>query len=211
MHRWNIFLIEALSMLASPQIKTVKPPDKKPGISHRSSFLRRRSVKFQFVGRAASKACWLTWFICKIPKILVCLALYYESVRFIETTTYQCQQLKLNLSSTQINFEFYCLMTNQTPALLVQRAPWAWAAVMLLQSLYFSSPPSPPPPSYNPRRPSPRYIRKSRWPPLMVRRTIFRRSQGKIRDCEQSSRATTHKIDFIFPRWGYEFACTSKS
>ena len=49
MHRWNIFLIEALSMLASPQIKTVKPPDKKPGISDRSSFLRRRSVKFQFV------------------------------------------------------------------------------------------------------------------------------------------------------------------
>ena len=27
-----------------PQIKTVKPPDKKPGISDRSSFLRRRSV-----------------------------------------------------------------------------------------------------------------------------------------------------------------------
>ena len=25
-HRWNIFLIEALSMLASPQIKTVEPP-----------------------------------------------------------------------------------------------------------------------------------------------------------------------------------------
>ena len=51
MHRWNIFLIEALSMLASPQIKTVKPPDKKPGISDRSSFLRRRSVKFHFVGQ----------------------------------------------------------------------------------------------------------------------------------------------------------------
>ena len=38
MHSWNIFLIEALSMLASPQIRTVKPPDKKPGISDRSSF-----------------------------------------------------------------------------------------------------------------------------------------------------------------------------
>ena len=44
MHKTNIFLvIEALSMLVSPQIKTVKPPDKKPGISDRSSFLRRRS------------------------------------------------------------------------------------------------------------------------------------------------------------------------
>ena len=32
-----------------PQIKTVKPPDKKPSISDRYSFLRRRSVKFQFV------------------------------------------------------------------------------------------------------------------------------------------------------------------
>ena len=32
-------------------------------------------------------------------------------------------------------------MTNQTPALLVQRAPWMRAAVMLLQSLFFSPPP----------------------------------------------------------------------
>ena len=29
-------------------------------------------------------------------------------------------------------------MTNETPALLAQRAPWTQAAVMLLQSLYFS-------------------------------------------------------------------------
>ena len=36
--RWNIFLIELLRMLASPQIKTVKPPYKKPSISERSSF-----------------------------------------------------------------------------------------------------------------------------------------------------------------------------
>ena len=35
-------------MLTS-QIKTVQPPDKKPGISDRSSFLRRRSIKFQIV------------------------------------------------------------------------------------------------------------------------------------------------------------------
>ena len=83
MHRWNIFLIEALSMLASPQIKTVKPPDKKPGISYKPSFFSRRSVRFQFVwqkllqyspGRVASKACWLTWFILRIPKILRVLA-----------------------------------------------------------------------------------------------------------------------------------------
>ena len=49
MYRWNIFLIKVLSMLTSPQIKMVKPPDKKPGISDRLSFLHRRSVKFQFV------------------------------------------------------------------------------------------------------------------------------------------------------------------
>ena len=37
-------------MLASPRIKTVKPPDKKPGaFSDRSSFLDRGVVKFQFV------------------------------------------------------------------------------------------------------------------------------------------------------------------
>ena len=35
-------------------------------------------------------------------------------------------------------------MTNQMPALQVQRAPWTRAAVMLLQSLYFSAPPPPP-------------------------------------------------------------------
>ena len=50
MHNWNIFLIEVLSMLTSPQFKTVKPPDKKPGsCSDGSSFLHRRTVKFQFV------------------------------------------------------------------------------------------------------------------------------------------------------------------
>ena len=32
----------------------------------------------------------------------------------------------------------YCLITNQTPALLVQHTPWTRAAVMLGQSLYFS-------------------------------------------------------------------------
>ena len=52
-------------------------------------------------------------------------------------------QLKLNPLSTQINI--YCLMTNQTPALLVQLAPWTRAAVLLLQSLYFSAPRPPAP------------------------------------------------------------------
>ena len=32
-HKRNIFLIESLSVFTSPQTKTVKPPDKKPGIS----------------------------------------------------------------------------------------------------------------------------------------------------------------------------------
>ena len=36
-------------MLASPQIKTVKPADKKPCFSDRLSFLPRHSIKFQFV------------------------------------------------------------------------------------------------------------------------------------------------------------------
>ena len=50
MHNGNIFLIEVLSMLTSPQFKTVKPPNKKPGsCSARSSFLHRCTVKFQFV------------------------------------------------------------------------------------------------------------------------------------------------------------------
>ena len=44
------------------------------------------------------------------------------------STTCQCRQLRLNPLSTQINI--CCLMTNQTPALLVQRAPWTPAAVM---------------------------------------------------------------------------------
>ena len=71
---------------------------------------------------------------------------------------------KIKLFSTQINF--YFLMTNQTPALLVQRARWTRAAVMSLQCLYF------------------RYIWKSRWPPLTVRRAISRRSHRKIGDYE---------------------------
>ena len=96
-------------------------------------------------GRAASKTCWLTWFIRKIAKILRVFGNVLWKRTFYRnddlSTTCQCRQLKLNPLSTQINI--YCLMTNQTPALLVQRAPWTQAAVMLLQSLYFSRPPPP--------------------------------------------------------------------
>ena len=148
---WNIFLIQGLNMLASPQIQTVKPADKKSGISDKSSFMRRRSVKFQFVWQNCVTTfpwpgCFKSMLAClfhpqNTKNPFMCLALYCESVRFIDTTTCQCRQLKLNLLSTEINF--YCLMTNQTPALLVQRAPWTQAAVMLLQPLYFSHPPPP--------------------------------------------------------------------
>ena len=158
-HKRNIFLIKSLSMLASPQTKTIKPPDiKKPGISDRSSFLRRRSVKFQFVWQ---KLCYnipsaglfqkhvgFRDLSAKYQKSFVCLRKMYLMVwkrAFYRnddlSTTCQCRQLKLNPLSTQINI--YCLMTNQTPALLVQRAPWTQAAVMLLQSFYFSRPPPP--------------------------------------------------------------------
>ena len=94
-------------------------------------------------------------FLIKIPKILRVLVQdvpygmkAYVYGNYNLSTTCQCRQLRLNPLSTQINI--YCLMINQTPALLVQRAPWTRAAVMLLESLYFSRPfpppPSPPPP-----------------------------------------------------------------
>ena len=57
--------------------------------------------------------------------------------------------------------------------------------------------------SYNPRRLPPRYICKSRWPPLSVRRPISRRSHEKIWDCEQSISYPTPKpipsLFFISP------------
>ena len=55
-------------------------------------------------------------FLIKIQKIL---RVFNGNVDLL--TTCQCRQLKLNPLSMQINI--YCLMTNQTPALLVQRAP----------------------------------------------------------------------------------------
>ena len=82
---------------------------------------------------------WTKWWR---PKITQKLGEQLSWKRFIETMT--CQRLvsvdnfKLILLSTQINI--YCLIANQMPALLVQRAQWTWAAVMLVQSLYFSLP-----------------------------------------------------------------------
>ena len=79
------------------------------------------------------------------PKIAQKLGEQLSWKRFVETTT--CQRLvsvgnfQLILLSMQINF--YCLLTNQTPALLVQHAPWMQVTVMLVQSLYFSRPPPP--------------------------------------------------------------------
>ena len=101
---------------------------------------------------------------------------FYGNV--VLSTTCQCRQLKLNLLSTQINI--YCLMTNQTPALLVQRAPWTRAAVMLLQSLYFSR--------FLPNRPRPlsSFDTYARWQPL-TQGARSRWSYGKIEDCEQSN------------------------
>ena len=154
-HKRNIFLIESLSMLASPQTRTVKTHDKKPGISDRSSFLHQRSVKFQFVWQKLCYNIPPAWPLrkhvgshdlsTKCQESFVCLRKMYLMVwkcAFYRnddlSTTCQCWQLKLNPLSTQINI--CCLMTNQTPVLLVQRTLWTQDAVMLLQSLYFSRP-----------------------------------------------------------------------
>ena len=153
--RWDIFLIEVLSMLASPQIKTVKPPYKKPSISERSSFLHRRSVKIQFVWQKLSYHILLVGLLQrqvglhdsskKYQKSFVCLRKMCLMVLLWKCTFYrnddlsmtcQCRQFKLNLMSTQINI--CCLITDQTPALLVQHTLWMRAAMILLQSLYFS-------------------------------------------------------------------------
>ena len=78
-------------------------------------------------------------------------------------------------------------MTNQTPVLLVKRTPWTRAAVMLLQSLYFSAPPPPPTTrAIIPDARPPRCIWNSTWPSLTVRRAISKRSHEEIGDCEQS-------------------------
>ena len=191
-------------MLVSPQIKTVKPPGKKPGISDKSSFLRRRSVNDSFgrncyniplagllqkhVGLRDSSAKYQKSFVRLLK---MCLMVWKRAFygNFDLPTTCKCRQVKLNPLLTQINI--YCLMTNQTPEFLVQRAPWTRAAVMLLQSLYFSLPPSPFHYSLNPRGPPPRYMWKSRWSSLTVKRAISTRSHENIGNCEQSTLSKT--------------------
>ena len=57
-------------------------------------------------------------------------------------------------------------------------------------------------------RSPPRYIWKSRWPPLMVRHAISRRSHGKIGYCEQSTSSRKWKSKELFPiqrKTGVEF------
>ena len=104
-----------------PQIKTVKPPDKKPSISDRYSFLRRRSVKFQFVWQ---KRCYniplaellqkhvdLRDSSAKCQNSLVCLRKMCLMVSWKRTFNRnydlskpcQSRQLKLNPLSTPIN------------------------------------------------------------------------------------------------------------
>ena len=152
---WNIFLIQGLSMLASPQIQTVNLPIKSQafltsrllcvGVAlNVNSF--GRTVSQHSPDRTASKACCLAWFIRKIPKILCVFGTLLWNRTFYRhndlSTTCQCRQLKLNLLSTGINF--YCLMTNQTPALLVQRAPCtvnAGRSDVITVPLFFSPPP----------------------------------------------------------------------
>ena len=75
-------------------------------------------------------------------------------------------------------------MTNQTPALLVQRAPWTRAVLMLLQSLYFSPPP--------PRAIIPEARPLGTFENQDSRDGISKRSHEKIKDCEQSSAGLTN-------------------
>ena len=146
--RWNIFLIEVLSMLASPQIKTVKPPYKKLSISERLSFLHQRyhillvGLLQRQVGLHDSSKKYQKSFVCLRKMCLMVLLWKCTFYRNDDLSmTCQCRQFKLNLMSTQINI--CCLITDQTPALLVQHTLWMRAAMILLQSLYFSHPPPP--------------------------------------------------------------------
>ena len=213
MGRWNIFLIKVLSMLTSPQIKMVKPPDKKPGISDRLSFLHRRSVKFQFVwqklcynvplagllqndvGLCDSSSEYQKSFMCWrkmcLMVVLCSVCLIYRNGNL--SVTCQCQQLKLNLLSMQINI--YCLMTNQTPALLVQHALWMGAAVTFSQSLYFSRPP---PPTAIIPSPAPSVHLKFKMAAINRRGTIYWWSHEKTGDCEQSSPQWEHQYHHLW-------------
>ena len=87
--------------------------------------------------------------------------------------TCQCRRLKLNPLSTQINI--YRLMTNQTPALLVQRAPWC-----------YYSPPISLASSQTTPCPLSSFDTHARWP-LVTQSARSRRFYEKIGDSEKSS------------------------
>ena len=122
-------------------------------------------------------------FLIKIPKILRVFAqdVPYGMKAYVLWKYRLVNDLSVSLS-TQINI--YCLMTNQMPALLVQRAPWTRAAVLLLQSLYFSCPP--PTRAIIPdARPLGTF--QNQDVAVTVRRAISKRSHEKIGDGEQSN------------------------
>ena len=77
-HKRNIFLIKSLSMLASPQTKTVKPPDKGQAFPTGRLFCVGVALNFNSFGRNCVttfpwlgyfKSILLRWFIRKITKI----------------------------------------------------------------------------------------------------------------------------------------------
>ena len=129
MHRWNIFLIEVLSTPSSPQIKIVKPPDKRPGISDRSSFLLRRSVKFlvrlaetvlqNSPGRAASKATWLHYSSSEYTKncSCVCARCAYGSIIW-KRTSYRNDDLSVSAAYTKpvVSANWHILSNDQSNA-----------------------------------------------------------------------------------------------
>ena len=124
----------------------VKPPNKMAGISDNFQFIWQKLcyniplawLLQKHVGLRDSSAKYQKSFLHKMCfMVMLRKCTFYRNNNL--STTCHCRQLKLNLLSAQINI---CLMTNQTHALLVQRALWMRAAVMLLQSLYFSPPPS---------------------------------------------------------------------
>ena len=96
---------------------------------------------------------------------------------------------------TQENFLSRTRLDRRDPALCVTGCHLAWVSKLLMgrgavwgearKIDFFFLAPSPY--SYNPRRRPPRYIWKSRWPPLTVRRATSPRSHEKTGDCEQSS------------------------
>ena len=103
-HKRNTLLIESLSMLAWPQTKTVKRPDKKPGISDRSFFCVGEVLNFNSSGRNCATTfpqpgCVKSMLAYMIhPQntenhsfVSARCTFWYKGVRLIETTT--CQRL----------------------------------------------------------------------------------------------------------------------